>query len=96
MRRLRFIVQFPFPGEAERLNIWRRVIPDSAPQNGIDNGKLARLVLSGGSIRNIALQAAFIAADAGQDIAMEHLLAATREEYLKTGKTLDETLVWDW
>ena len=57
LRRLRFIVAFPFPGEAERRRLWRLMIPDSTPQQDIDNGKLARLTLSGGNIRSIALQA---------------------------------------
>ena len=97
LRRLRFIVAFPFPGEGERQRLWQLMIPDSAPQQGIDPEKLARLTLSGGSIRSIALQAAFMAAE-GDDpvITMQHLLQATRQEYLKAEKTLDTKLVEDW
>ena len=96
LRRLRFIVTFSFPGEGERQQLWRLMIPATAPSDGIDNSKLARLTLSGGSIRSIALQAAFIAAEADQAINMEHLLQATRQQYIKAEKTLDEKLVEDW
>ncbi len=34
LRRLRFVVDFPFPGVEERIQIWRRVIPDRAPPRG--------------------------------------------------------------
>lgn len=96
LRRLRFIVPFPFPKQSERERLWRLMIPNSAPQHGIDSGKLARLKLSGGSIRSIAMQAAFTAAEADQPITMQHLLQAARQQYLKVEKTLDEKLVTDW
>ncbi len=63
LRRLRFIVNFPFPDQKLRLKIWERAIPKRAPADAIDLAKLARLSLSGGSIRNMALGAAFLAAD---------------------------------
>ena len=96
LRRLRFIVPFPFPGEAERQQLWQRMIPDTAPTANIDYAKLARLMLTGGSIRNIALQAAFVAAEEQHDISMQHLLYAARQEFIKAEKTLDEKLVGDW
>lgn len=96
VRRLRFIVQFPFPGETERQQLWRCMIPASAPTADIDYAKLARLTLAGGSIRNIALQAAFVAADEQQSISMQYLRDAARQECIKTEKTLDENLVRDW
>jgi len=95
-RRLRFIVQFPFPSEQEREKIWRCMIPATAPTEQIDFKKLARLVLAGGSIRNIVLQAAFIAAEAEQPITMQCLYEAVRQEYIKAEKTLDANLVKDW
>ena len=96
VRRLRFIVTFTFPAEAERQRLWQRMFPAAAPLNGLDYSKLARLTVSGGSIRNIALHAAFYAAPQDQAITMAHLLHAARLEYAKTEKTLDESLVADW
>jgi SpoVK/Ycf46/Vps4 family AAA+-type ATPase len=91
LRRLRFIVQFPFPDESQREEIWRRVFPDDAPVAELDFPRLARLGLTGGNIRNIAMNAAFLAAGAGEDVDMTHIVAATRSEYIKLGKLLAET-----
>jgi hypothetical protein len=96
LRRLRFIVEFPFPDEAQRAEIWRRVFPLAAPTWNLDAGKLARLNLAGGSIRNIALNAAFLAAEAGAPVGMDHLLAAVRREYAKLEKPLPEAEVRGW
>jgi SpoVK/Ycf46/Vps4 family AAA+-type ATPase len=85
-RRLRFVINFPFPEASEREAIWRGIFPVATPTEGLDHGKLARLQMAGGSIRNIALAAAFLAADDGQVVDMGHLLRATRREYQKMGK----------
>jgi hypothetical protein len=97
LRRIRFIVQFPFPDPAQRAEIWRRIFPNAAPTEGLDAEKLAQLNIAGGNIRNIALKAAFIAADAGESIRMPHLLRAARHEYANLEKTLTsaETRGWD-
>jgi ATPase family associated with various cellular activities (AAA)/Winged helix domain, variant len=88
LRRIRFIVEFPFPDEAERAAIWRRIFPPEAPLDGVDWGRLAALRIAGGNIRNIALNAAFLAADAGEPVRMTHLMAATRGEYAKLERPL--------
>ncbi|HLM54876.1 MAG TPA: ATP-binding protein [Pyrinomonadaceae bacterium] len=88
MRRLRFVVQFPFPDAAQRAEIWRRVFPPGTPTAGLQYDKLARLNVAGGNIRNIALNAAFIAADAGEAVSMAHLLQAAGSEYDKLEKPL--------
>ncbi|MBV9596853.1 MAG: ATP-binding protein, partial [Chloroflexi bacterium] len=90
MRRLRFSVHFPFPDAAQRAEIWRRVFPATAPTAGLDVERLAHLNVAGGSIANIALGGAFIAADAGEPIHMAHLLAAARAEFAKLEKPLPE------
>ncbi|AJQ93238.1 ATP-binding protein [Gynuella sunshinyii] len=95
-RRLRFIIPFPFPTAVERKQLWQSMLPAAAPKQDIDYDKLARLSLAGGSIRNITLHAAFVAANEEQAISMQHLLTAARQEYLKTEKALDESLVQDW
>jgi hypothetical protein len=88
LRRIRFIVQFPFPDEAERAAIWRRVFPPATPTDGLDWGRLSALRIPGGNIRNIALNAAFLAADAGEPVGMTLLMAATRGEYAKMERPL--------
>lgn len=96
LRRIRFIVQFPFPDAAQRAEIWRRIFPPTTPTEQLDIAKLARLNITGGNIRNIALNAAFLAADAGQPVRMQHLLRAARTEYLKLEKTLAEAEIGGW
>lgn len=93
-RRLQFIIEFPFPDEAQRLQIWRIHFPDPqvAPRDeGIDFEFLARQFrVSGGNIKNIVLSAAFLAAADGGKIGMEHLIQSTRREYQKMGQVLAE------
>src|SRR5262249_9566024 len=61
LRRLRFIVQFPFPDAAHRAEMWRRAYPHRTPVGTLDFTRLARFSIAGGHIRNIALHAAFFA-----------------------------------
>ncbi|MEU1784609.1 AAA family ATPase [Streptomyces sparsogenes] len=96
MRRIRFVVDFPFPGESERAEIWRRVLPARAPMKDIDAKRLAQLTVSGGSIRNIALSGAFLAAEEGDRLQMRHMLAAARTEYLKLERSLTPSEVHGW
>jgi hypothetical protein len=96
LRRLRFIVAFPFPDAAQRAEIWRRTLPPEAPTHGLEFEKLARLNVAGGDIRNVALSAAFLAAEAGEPVTMKHLLQAARGEYIKLERPLGaaETAGW--
>lgn len=96
LRRLRFIVEFPFPDHAERAKIWSRVFPADTPTHGLDVHKLARLSVAGGNIRNTALNAAFYAAEAGEPVRMVHCLRAAQGEYGKLEKTLTEAEVAGW
>jgi predicted nucleic acid-binding protein len=96
LRRLRFSIEFPFPDAAQRTAIWSRVFPAATPTADLAPEKLARLSLAGGSIRNIAQNAAFLAAAAGTPVGMDHLLVAVRSEYTKLGKPLPETEVRGW
>jgi hypothetical protein len=88
IRRLQVVVEFPFPGEAERRRIWAGAFPPEAPlAPDVDFDWLAREVrLSGGKIRNIALGAAFGAARLGVPIGMGLLREAARREYEKAGQ----------
>ncbi|WP_406350624.1 ATP-binding protein [Streptomyces sp. NBC_00658] len=96
MRRIRFVVDFPFPAEHERAEIWRRVLPPQTPTKGIDPELLAQLTVAGGSIRNIALSGAFLAAEEGDRLQMRHMLAAARTEYVKLERSLTASEVRGW
>jgi hypothetical protein len=96
LRRLRFIVQFPFPDAEQRAEIWRRLFPAGTPTESLDISKLAKLNLPGGNIRNIALNAAFLAADAGQPIWMSHIYDAAKAEYAKLERPLAEAEIGGW
>ncbi|MEU0436542.1 ATP-binding protein [Streptomyces sp. NPDC006290] len=96
LRRLRFIVPFAFPDTTDRREMWARVFPESAPVDPLDLDHLASLPLSGGMIRNIALNAAFAAASAGTAIGMAAVLTAARTELRKVETPLSEgDFVWD-
>jgi hypothetical protein len=95
-RRLRFTVDFPFPGAAEREAIWSRIFPTATPTAGLDFGLLAQLNMTGGNIRNIALNAAFLAAADRRPVGMEHLLDATRQEAIKMERPLADVEVRGW
>ena len=96
LRRLRFVVEFPFPEPAQRAEIWRRVFPAATPTEDLRIDRLARLTAAGGNIRNIALGAAFIAADAGEPVRMSHLLSAARSEFAKLEKPLTDAEIAGW
>jgi AAA+ superfamily predicted ATPase len=90
VRRMHFTVEFPFPDAGDRRRIWEKIWPAETPRAAaLDLGLMARrFEIAGGSIRNIALAAAFLAADNGQCVDMAHLMAATRREYQKMGKVV--------
>ena len=97
-RRLRFTIDFPFPGPLEREAIWKRVFPAAAPTSKLDLKRLAQLNMTGGNIRNIALNAAFLAAEAGSqsNIEMWHVLRATRQEAMKAERPLADSEIRGW
>jgi SpoVK/Ycf46/Vps4 family AAA+-type ATPase len=88
-RRLACSVHFPLPDEAARLEIWQRAWPAAAQLAGsVDRHALAReLKIAGGSIKNIALGAAFAAAANGGVIDDGHVAHAVRREYEKSGRS---------
>jgi SpoVK/Ycf46/Vps4 family AAA+-type ATPase len=96
LRRLRFIIEFPFPDAAARAEIWRRAFPATTPVEGLDSIKLARLNVAGGNIRNIAMNAAFLAADGGRSVHMSEVLQAARTELAKMDKAPTDAEVHDW
>lgn len=95
-RRLRFVVNFPYPDKTLRQAIWANVFPKQTQTQRLDFELLAQLDVAGGNIRAIALNAAFLAASANEPIRMQHLLQATQTEYLKTGKVLTSSEIQNW
>jgi hypothetical protein len=94
VRRLGFAIDFPFPDEEQRTQIWRLLFPPEANRASyIDFSALGnQLRITGGNIKNIVLSAAFLAASADEYVGTEHLLHATRREYRKMGKVLSGEL----
>jgi hypothetical protein len=89
LRRLAFRIAFPMPEEDEREKLWRAIIPQRALGGDIDFALLAeRFVMSGGYIKNAALRAAYLAAQAGGLIEMAHLVRAAVSEYTAMGKIM--------
>ena len=92
VRRLQFMVEFPLPSQKQRRLIWEKVWPEATPRDAdLDLDFFARrFEISGASIRNISLGAAFLAARDGSSITMKHAMSALRREYKKMGKILME------
>lgn len=92
-RRLQFAVDFPFPEEADRLRIWETLFPREVPRGGdVDFRLLAkRFKFAGGNIRNILVNAAYLAASDSGMVNMSHLLHGTRRELQKMGRLVGET-----
>ncbi|NIM14307.1 MAG: AAA family ATPase [Candidatus Aminicenantes bacterium] len=88
VRRMHFTVEFPFPEETSRRQIWKNIFPSETPLGkNIDFNFLTRnFKIAGGNIKNIALTAAFYAADDGKVVTMQHLVLAAKREFQKMGK----------
>lgn len=95
LRRLHFVLEFPFPDEDAREKIWRLHLAGAPADPEVDFQFLAsQFQLSGGSIRNVVVEAAFLAAEQRGPkgpITMEHLLEALKHEYQKQGKLVMKT-----
>ncbi len=90
VRRITFIVEFPFPDAQYRKKIWLSMFPQQTPlHKDVDFDFLAnRFEIAGGSIKNIVLAAAFLAAQESDEVRMKHILRATKYEFKKTGRVL--------
>jgi hypothetical protein len=96
VRRLRFIVDFPYPGNNERTAIWKGIFPAQMKTANLDFDRLARLNLTGGNIHNVALNAAFLAAQTNTQVTMPLILEAARTEFRKLGRFINESdFQWD-
>lgn len=89
-RRMKFIIDFPFPDIGQRLQIWKQVFPKETPIEGeLDYEFLAQTFeLSGSNIKNIALHAAFLAAAERGAVGMSQIVSGIRNEFSKSGKIL--------
>lgn len=96
LRRIRFVVRFPFPDEVQRRQMWQQIYPQTVPTADLNFRKLAKLNVAGGNIRNIAFSAAFKAAKAGTSVTMAHLLGAAESEFYKLEQPLPSREVEDW
>ncbi len=89
MRRIRYLVEFQFPNEETRRMLWQSAFAEKTPLEDVDFDFLAfRFELAGGSIKNIALNAAFLAAKEDSAITMRHILICVKEESKKLGKAM--------
>ncbi len=95
-RRIRFAVNFPFPTYADRLEIWKGVFPTEATLGPLAWDKLAKLELAPGHIRNVALNAAFLAAEVSEPIGMDHLLKSAIIECANLEKPVTPTEIAGW
>jgi AAA+ superfamily predicted ATPase len=96
IRRIRFIVKFPFPDEISRAEIWRNIFPKDTPTKNLNIESLAKLNITGGNIRNIALNAAFLAAEEGTKISMRHLKESAQIEFEKLERSLPQAELNRW
>jgi SpoVK/Ycf46/Vps4 family AAA+-type ATPase len=87
VRRIRFIIDFPFPDEKHRQKIWRQIFPVQVPTgDSINYSILAKKIkIAGGGIKNISLRAAYFAAENNEALDMHHVILATKYELKKMG-----------
>ncbi|MEC0267498.1 ATP-binding protein [Paenibacillus anseongense] len=90
LRRFNYVIKFPFPDSEYREKIWQSMFPPAAPlSDDVDFRYLAqRYEIAGGNIKNVVLSSAFLAAEAGEPIRMQHIIKSIRHELQKSGKIL--------
>jgi hypothetical protein len=96
LRRLHFVVDFPFPSSDQRAEIWREIYPDQTPVGELAHDRLSQVAATGGTITNIARRGAFLAAAEPNAVEMRHLFDASQRELRKLGRemTPDELDAW--
>ena len=96
LRRIPFVLPFPFPSKEARAEIWRRIFPPQTPTEELRYDRLSKLDVAGGNIRSIALNAAVLAADANESVQMQHILQAAQSEYVKLERPLTSIDTKGW
>jgi hypothetical protein len=96
MRRLRFVVGFRFPAAVERRLMWEGAFPRAMPTEPLDFERLASLPATGAMIHNIALNAAFAAANRAASVSMDLIFEVARTEFRKLElPVVDRQFRWD-
>ncbi|GHE08553.1 ATPase [Streptomyces alanosinicus] len=95
-RRMRFVVTFPFPDAAQRTRLWERAFPPGVPVEGLDPARLSQVAVAGGTIVQLALHAAFLAAEAGEPVRMTHVREALQIECDKLDRPLSPHEIRGW
>lgn len=92
-RRLKYIIHFQNPTEEQRKRIWMSCFPEQLPvDDDLDFDYLAeKFEFSGGTIKNVVLNACAIALYEGKPLNMLHILKSTKSEYQKIGRNVDRT-----
>jgi SpoVK/Ycf46/Vps4 family AAA+-type ATPase len=97
LRRLRFVIDFPMPEEAQRRALWQQMIPSGVDTADVDFNFLARqFQLAGGHIRSIVFNACLQSArtDDGSDhspshrLAMPEIVLAVKREFDKLNRPI--------
>ena len=96
MRRLSFVIDFPFPAKEQREEIWRSIYPPATPVLKLEPDRLATVAVTGGTISNIARRGAFLAAAEPTAVEMRHLFEATRRELRKVGRDMSPEELTAW
>ncbi len=101
-RRMDMVVNFVAPQASERLRIWELHLNNKKDNYNIPPEELENIAqrcpMTGGQIRNAALQAALYALDDGGIMTIGHLVKAVESEYRKAGSSnpLKENRKTDW
>ncbi len=93
LRRIRYVLEFTMPDKQTRFEIWNSVFAKETPLIDINFDFLAEnFEISGGNIKNIALNAAFLASkEVSKGVSMKHILTSLRDENRKLGKNMLKT-----
>ncbi|HEY0104916.1 MAG TPA: ATP-binding protein, partial [Rhizomicrobium sp.] len=88
LRRLRYVIDIPFPDAGERRAIWQKAFPPETAVHNLDFDLLSRLDIAGGNIMVVAVNAAFLAAAEKAPVGMSHIARAARSEFRKLDREL--------
>ena len=89
MRRIRYLVHFELPEEEVRKELWKSCFTKEMPKDFIDFDYLAKnFEFSGGAIKNVVLNAVFLAAEENTKVGMSQIIRSIRQEYVKQGKSV--------
>lgn len=90
LRRINYIIHFPFPDSERRILLWKSVFPSQAEVSGdVDFEFLAnQFEMSGAMIKSTAVSAAFLAAAENREITMRDILRAVTKQFSKFGKNI--------